>query len=255
MRLLCPNCDAEYEVEASLIPDTGRDVQCSNCGHAWFQPSPDVEAALAAEAALYDAPEPPPEPASAAMYPQTTVIGELPRRRLDESVLAVLREEADREMAARRAEAPQGLETQTELGLQAVDDTGGAVARRIARLKGEAAVPAVPVKPQSRREMLPEIDEINSSLRASSEKRGADITAVAPPAPAGGFRNGFVLMLLGAVALVTVYVMAPRIAQQMPGAAGALTAYVASIDGFRIMLDGAVQGAIEWLRGAADGAA
>ncbi|MEN9850001.1 MAG: zinc-ribbon domain, partial [Pseudomonadota bacterium] len=27
MRLICPNCDAEYEVDASAIPDTGRDVQ------------------------------------------------------------------------------------------------------------------------------------------------------------------------------------------------------------------------------------
>ena len=53
MRLVCPNCDAEYEVDAAEIPDGGRDVQCSNCGHAWFQLSPEVEAELAAEEALF----------------------------------------------------------------------------------------------------------------------------------------------------------------------------------------------------------
>ena len=37
MRLICPNCSAQYEVDGSMIPDEGRDVQCSNCGHTWFE--------------------------------------------------------------------------------------------------------------------------------------------------------------------------------------------------------------------------
>lgn len=37
MRLICPNCGAQYEVPDSVIPETGRDVQCSSCGHTWFQ--------------------------------------------------------------------------------------------------------------------------------------------------------------------------------------------------------------------------
>ena len=37
MRLVCPNCEAKYEVPDDAIPDNGRDVQCANCGHAWFQ--------------------------------------------------------------------------------------------------------------------------------------------------------------------------------------------------------------------------
>ncbi len=58
MRLMCPNCDAEYEVDASAIPLSGRDVQCSNCGHAWFQHHPELEADQEAESALYDPPPP-----------------------------------------------------------------------------------------------------------------------------------------------------------------------------------------------------
>ncbi|RME15377.1 MAG: hypothetical protein D6801_07530, partial [Alphaproteobacteria bacterium] len=37
MRLVCPNCGAQYEVDDRVIPESGRDVQCSACGHAWFQ--------------------------------------------------------------------------------------------------------------------------------------------------------------------------------------------------------------------------
>jgi predicted Zn finger-like uncharacterized protein len=37
MRLICPNCDAQYEVSDSAIPAGGRDVQCSNCGNTWYQ--------------------------------------------------------------------------------------------------------------------------------------------------------------------------------------------------------------------------
>ncbi len=39
MRLICPNCVAQYEVDQDVIPPEGRDVQCANCGHNWFQDS------------------------------------------------------------------------------------------------------------------------------------------------------------------------------------------------------------------------
>ncbi len=255
MRLLCPNCDAEYEVEASVIPESGRDVQCSNCGHAWFQVSPEVMAEMEAEDALYDAP-----PAPVIASPMADPVVDLPRRGIDESVLAVLREEADRETAARRSETPQTIETQTEMGLTAQAAVASPAAQRIARMKGvEASVaPPVPTRPQSRREMLPEIEEINSSLRASSEKRSGVAAAVSDSMAAdrgsGGFRTGFVLMLFVAIVLAVLYIMAPKIAQQIPGAAGAMESYVIIIDNLRRLLDGLTRSAIGWLRNAAGGA-
>ena len=53
MRLICPSCEANYEVDDRVIPDDGRDVQCSNCGHTWFQKS----AAMLAEEAETEASE------------------------------------------------------------------------------------------------------------------------------------------------------------------------------------------------------
>ncbi|MEL7013678.1 MAG: zinc-ribbon domain-containing protein, partial [Pseudomonadota bacterium] len=40
MKLTCPNCAAQYEVPDEVIPETGRDVQCSACGDTWFQVHP-----------------------------------------------------------------------------------------------------------------------------------------------------------------------------------------------------------------------
>lgn len=265
MRLVCPNCDAEYEVDASVIPQTGRDVQCSNCGTAWFQLPPDVEADLRAEEALYEPPPPAipvpaplpesePEPLpedhiAAAPAPATG-----PRRSLDETLLAVLREEAEREQAARASEG-EPLQTQPELGLQAPQV---AVARRIAKLKGEpeaapAAVQAPAPKAQMRRDLLPEIEEINSSLRATSERRSGHAAAVAETMERGrggsGFRSGFMLVMVAALLAVAVYIMAPKLAAQMPAAAATLDHYVVAVDAGRVWLDGMMRWAIGQLRG------
>lgn len=276
MRLVCPNCDAEYEVDASAIPDTGRDVQCSNCGHAWFQLSPRMEEELASEEALF---EPPPSLDRAA--PDTGAAGPAPDgsdddedtptkapapppapRALDESLMAVLREEAERESTARRSEAPPPIETQPELDLSAAvaatvaaaasdpAPTPDPVSQRVARMKGLDAAPA---KAQTRREMLPEIDDINTTLRASSERRPGEAGAVADSLPGqagkGAFRSGFTLVMVLAVLIVALYVMAPNLARQIPGLEGPLTSYVAAVDAARLWLDGVLQGATGALRG------
>ncbi|SEM69092.1 hypothetical protein SAMN05216227_1001104 [Pseudorhodobacter antarcticus] len=184
-----------------------------------------------------------------------------PRRGLDESLLAVLREEADRETAVRRSETPKSepraLESQTDLGLEETSGAASAakaVRDRLARLRGPEPEPE---KPVARRDLLPDIEEINSTLRASTENRSAatDYTALVqdkPPATTG-FRSGFSLMLLFAVVLVVAYVAAPRIAEQFPAARGALTQYVGGIDAARIWLDGTMKKAIAGLQGLTGG--
>lgn len=40
MRITCPNCLAQYEIDGNLLPPEGREVQCSACDHIWFQSAP-----------------------------------------------------------------------------------------------------------------------------------------------------------------------------------------------------------------------
>lgn len=309
MRLVCPNCDAQYEVDDSVIPEGGRDVQCSNCGSTWFQksaaqladeenpppaPLPKVESTAA------PAPEPDPEPAEQAAgddpapealeepAPQDepaedVAAAETPqppeadpeadptpaepeaepdpapqRRALDEDVANVLREEAALEAEARQtASAP--LESQPDLGLDDAGDRaeGGGLKERIARLRG--------VSPESferddapRRELLPDIEEINSTLRASSDRVGDEVSsasAAAAAAAAGAapvrrrsrFGTGFGLMLLVAVLLVVLYSFAPLLIAKVPALAPALTAFVEFADSARVSVNRIVSSGTEQL--------
>ena len=36
MIITCPNCNKQFKIENSLIPDEGRDLQCGSCDHIWF---------------------------------------------------------------------------------------------------------------------------------------------------------------------------------------------------------------------------
>lgn len=257
MRLICPNCDAEYEVDNAAIPDTGRDVQCSSCGHAWFQLPPEVELALEQEDELFGGPSgspTAPEPAPSAAEPD----GPAPampaqKRTVDENLMAILREEAEREAQARKAEA-QPIETQTEMGLATPPARGGLVgaARRIAQMKGldPDAAPKPAPRPGSRRDMLPDIEEINSSLKGGDAAASGlpELEPASAPASGSGFRNGFALSLLVAAVGVAAYVMEPRISEQIPAVAGTMKAYVGVVDDARLWLDGIMRAATASLR-------
>lgn len=292
MRLVCPNCDAQYEVDDAAIPPAGRDVQCSSCGHAWFQRHPDVlaeeefeeEVFLSedeVEAAAPPPPAPPPPPPEAAAPPArprppveeyededempapvaVPVAAEPPRKpALDDALMAVLREEAEREAAVRKQEAPKPIETQTEMGLAPpVPPSVLAARERFAELSvdrdeaGGAEDEEIVTRPASRRELLPDIEEINSTLRASSEPRGEaeEVLLPLPPEPVegrGGFRSGFLLMLIISAGLWLAYAMAPRIVAQIPASAPAMEAYVAAVDRARVGVDAALQSASRSLR-------
>ena len=36
MIISCPNCNKQFKINPSLIPDNGRDVKCGSCDHVWF---------------------------------------------------------------------------------------------------------------------------------------------------------------------------------------------------------------------------
>ena len=47
MIITCPNCNKQFKIDNSLIPDDGRDLQCGSCDHVWFYMTEDkIEAPL-----------------------------------------------------------------------------------------------------------------------------------------------------------------------------------------------------------------
>ena len=288
MRLICPNCEAEYEVDDAAIPDMGRDVQCSNCGHAWFQLPPEIELALEQEDELFGASnvaDPLPDLDEDDAPPPPPAMADAPKRSIDENLMAVLREEAEREAAARKAEAAP-VETQTEMGLSAPAaaaaaaaaaavvasaeqsraagaiptpaHAGGlaAAARRIAQMKGldPDAPPPAPPKPATRRDLLPDIEEINSSLKGGAEPpvlTEAEVEQIGQ-SNARGFRSGFAIAMLVAVLGLAAYVAAPRLVAMVPATEGAVNAYVGAIDSARLWLDGLMRQATDAVRQASD---
>ncbi|MEM1386889.1 MAG: zinc-ribbon domain-containing protein [Pseudomonadota bacterium] len=260
MRLICPNCSAQYDVDGSMIPETGRDVQCSNCGHGWFQHpenyNPDAheaEETLVAETVEPEGAvevEPPSEPASAPP----------PKPKLDPTVTDVLRAEAERETAQRRAEEAVNSESQPDLGLEDSDDQASsrnATARaRMARLRGlEEASEAEAASNSPRGDLLPNVDEINSTLRGQSQTVSTDAVAAIPPFEErrGGFKRGFYLVLFIAIVGVVLYVFAPQLAQAVPTLEPTLAAYVEFVNGLRTQVNGAVDVVVARIRDVASG--
>lgn len=159
MRLICANCGAAYEVPASAIPEAGREVKCSACGHAWLQ----------------------------------RAAGAAPRRPVDPQALSILREEAAREAMARGAATaparPGTADVAADEGPEPaapVHERGGdgilAPARLAEDRRNESASPTAgrienPVKVSAFSSPVPVEDDAGNEAAPAAEH--------AAPAPAG----------------------------------------------------------------------
>ena len=154
-----------------------------------------------------------------------------------------------------------------ELGLQDTDNDAqrrSEEARaRMARLRGEpeaqkSDAEVEEIDPTSRSNLLPDIDEINSSLDSDGKKEqprpvaAASETTVAPRK--GGFRSGFRLAVVLAVLALLLYVFAPQLSGAVPQLADPLTGYVEMVNSWRAGLNDLIQGVAASLSesGAAD---
>ena len=43
MIISCSNCNKQFKINPSLIPDNGRDLKCGSCNHVWFYKLDDNE--------------------------------------------------------------------------------------------------------------------------------------------------------------------------------------------------------------------
>jgi len=291
MRLICPNCDAQYEVDDSVIPEGGRDVQCSNCGYTWFQAAagdapqadaagehpphtppeqhapeagpasdvvPDADAPAPRDAAPDTAAEPAAEPAPQHDHADSETSeptpGHAQRQALDDSVLEVLREEATRETEARRTEAGNGSARQNPPRPAPAGAASG-LSARMARLRGvpqNAADNTGHGTTPARRDLLPNIEEINSTLRATSERRSgkpSEPSQAADEAPIpgkrSGFSRGFAIIIIVGVLAASVYMLAPTIAKKVPASTPYLVSYVTTVNDLRAWLNGSITALLE----------
>lgn len=246
MRLTCPNCTAQYEVDDRVIPQNGRDVQCSACGNTWYQYP--MEVALQMRAADMDDDEDDDRP----VPPPVDGTARNTAPRIDKTVLDVLREEAEREMSERRRSRGD-LQTQGDLGLTRPQRSRAAPSR----IHGEEDTPPPPPppdlsdlhgesarQPARKRNVLPDIEELTSTLEPGNDSRAVhnDDTDESAAAQPGGFRNGLSLVALVGMALVAVYLLAPMIASYVPASEGVLITYVGLVNDLRAWVAGMLRG-------------
>lgn len=247
MRLTCPNCDAEYEVDDSMIPPEGRDVQCSNCETTWFQTDPDK----VSETPGLEVEKKFPDGVGAAAI--AAARGSQQRSAIDPDALAVIEQEVAYETEARKSET---VDTAEPAAAEASEDVSTHV-KEIAEeeLRALEQIDRTPAKPDPTPEpaadsddpnaksgRLPDVEEINSSLASPPDpvdEADAEAAAAAtyPARRARGFRLGFGLVLLLAAALLMIYAYAPQLAERLPTFSDQLASYVAAVDRGRVWLD------------------
>ena len=254
MRLICPKCQAHYEVDDEAIPSAGRDVQCSSCGHAWYQlPASTSEPEVEIE------PEPALEIATRPGRPPTS-------RKLDPVIAEILREEAEREARARSEGTPDFIEGQTEMafGAHEPESPPEDLPEPQAGFDSppetlDPPTPTTEPEPEAedelapRRDLLPDIEEINSSLRAHGSLQGTEFLSTEEKRERArrsqGFALGFAMVAVLFCAVMVTYVFAPEMKKSFPVASGGVDQLVAGVDAVRGQIDTSLQGATAFLSG------
>lgn len=187
------------------------------------------------------------------------------RRDVDPEVADVLRAEAAHEAEARLAEEAS-LETQQEFGLETSEEDettrrAGQARARMARMRGLSETPPVTSEqealyeaPSTRRNLLPDIEEINSTLRATEDRQPEELPDGRPSAAQrrrGGSRLGFGLGIALVAGMMFVYARPDVVIDQFPPSDPAVTRYVDGVDNTRIWLDVQMTKLMLWLDGMA----
>lgn len=213
MRLVCPECSSQYEVDGTLFPNEGREVQCAQCEHQWVQyPISDPEPVrLTTQVA------PPP---SAQMSSndrtafQSAVSDELAAQ---DDFGNGETEEADmmRSLREQLAEDADDFDYDEK---NASDSTTG---RRSVSAAAENAGISIDSEVEERRaHREPEPSDLAAALKEYERERG----------PRRGGRAGFITAILLCLIAVGAYVGRVEIAKRYPPAVPYLEQYVSVVD-------------------------
>ena len=258
MRLICLNCSAQYEVADDVIPQSGRDVQCSNCDHTWFESGdmPDIK-----DEFLNVSNDLPSGKIQEDTAPEVNVSAsrteqeKLQRQELDPAVADILRAEAAHEAGARRRETEAIIKSQPDLGLNTArtvsDQRTQEIQRRMDLLK-RTEVAGTKAAAASRRELLPDIEEINSSLRSEAEREESYATMkITRNKSRHSFGIGFFGVLFSFTMLITIYTFAHQISASVPAIAQTLDSYVITVDSIRLWFDLKLQSLVKTMNAGA----
>lgn len=192
---------------------------------------------------------------------------------LDEEVAGILREEAEFEATRRRSEVPPpAFEPQGDLGLDE-DRPSDVLRERLDRMRGDsvpeptiastvaaaAAASATaegPAPMGPRRERLPDIEQINSSLRPGEGEEEPELPmsmSELTETRRSGFRTGFTAVVLLVAVLVGAYIFAPQIIRTLPATESAMISYVETANSVRDRIDAVMARAIAGLNGMTGG--
>ncbi len=267
MRIVCPNCNAQYEIDPALLPPEGREVQCSGCGTVWFQKpgettpiaaasQPELSAApdKAAQPAAEPTPEPdtPPEPdapePTEMAAPQSPPPVTSAPKPVDEKVLGILREEAAFETRQRERDRSV-LESQPELGiLGAAPWPSTATPGKMDASDSSTQHSDTLLKetPGTNAPAFPDIDDISATLEPIGRGRKFSATASDSASPTennaesaqSNFLRGLIWPIVVAAVLMALYLAAPALSRTIPAITPALAGYVMLVDGLRDSLAG-----------------
>ena len=257
MRLICPNCSAEYEIPDDAIPKGGRDLQCSSCGITWFFKSDETDPPQDAAPqtappqtkpkAASDQNQPVAKPRPSRPSPALNTSPDLPP--LDAAVADVLQQEAAVEVKRRSNDVAGGLESQPDLGLDALlGDTATEqrhareTRERLARMRGapeqtNAGGSDLTISPVQTADYkgLPDVEALNSSLRSTEDD--VSMAGVSSHAPAfyqqAGFFAGFLFIISIAAVLALIYTQTGLITQMAPELTEPLSYYQMAVDQVR----------------------
>lgn len=95
MLLVCPKCKANYEIPRHAVPIGGREVKCADCGHSWFQ----TRTKKSNDGELIE-----PENEVIKQDTEEVMSATSNQKKIDPSVIKILKEEAKREIQARDQE-------------------------------------------------------------------------------------------------------------------------------------------------------
>ena len=195
MRLVCPKCKANYEIPRHAVPIGGREVKCDSCGHSWFQ----TRTKTSKDEQLI-------EPQTEITKEDTEEVASAAsdQKKIDPSVIKILREEAKREIEARDQERnKKNIPSKNKRSLKNVRDSEPATLTKDAILKHQA------------KDALAEVLEDKKTTK----------------------RSGFIFGLLIVLFALLAYTNSNQLISVLPESESYLVSYIEIIDEIRLELN------------------